>query len=46
MFNDNEKEWQLAKPLIDNLFKEGVINYDEWYFLILTLRQKLGLLTF
>lgn len=46
MSKDNEKEWQLAKPLIDSLFKEEIISFEEWYFMILSLRKKLGLLVF
>ena len=46
MVNANELEWQFVKPLLDCLFKEGIINFDEWYFMILSLRKKLGLLTF
>lgn len=46
MLKEKEKEWQIAKPLLDRLFKEGIINFDEWYFMILSLRKKLGLLTF
>ena len=40
----NEKEWQRIKPYIDRLFKEGIISFEEWYFVILSLRKKLGLL--
>ena len=46
MFKDNKVVWALAKPLIDRLFKEGIISFNEWYFMILSLRKKLGLLTF
>lgn len=45
MFDEKEREWQVAKPIIDKLFKEGIISFDEWYFMILFLRKKLGLLT-
>ena len=45
MVNEKEREWQLAKPIIDRLFKKGIISFDEWYFMILSLRKKLGLLT-
>ena len=44
MVNEKEREWQLAKPLIDSLFKEEIISFEEWYFMILSLRKKLGLL--
>lgn len=46
MFKDNELVWAFAKPLLDRLFKEGIINFDEWYFMILSLRKNLRLLTF
>lgn len=46
MFKDNEVVWALAKPLIDSLFKEEIISFEEWYFMILSLRKKLGLLVF
>lgn len=46
MLKDNEMVWALTKPLIDRLFKEGIISFDEWFFMILSLRKKLGLLTF
>ena len=42
---NNEQKWQEAKTYIDTLFNEGIITYDEWYFMILSLRKKLGLLT-
>ena len=45
MVSEKEKEWRLVKPYIDSLFKEEIITYDEWYFMILSLRKKLGLLT-
>ena len=45
MVSEKEKEWQLVKPYIDSLFKEGITTYDEWYFMILSLRKKLGLST-
>ena len=45
MVDEKEIEWQVAKPIIDRLFKEGIISFDEWYFMVLSLRNKLGLLT-
>jgi len=45
MVNNNDKYLE-AKRYIDELFKEGIISFDEWYFMILSLRKKLGLLTF
>ena len=45
MVNEKEREWEIAKPYIDRLFEEGIISFDEWYFMILFLRKKLGLLT-
>ena len=45
MLSEKEKEWQIVKPYIDRLFKEGIISFDEWYFMILSLRKKLSLLT-
>ena len=44
MVNEKEREWEIAKPYIDRLVKEGIISCDEWYFMILSLRKKLGLL--
>lgn len=42
---DNNDKYLKAKHYLDELFKEGIISYDIWYFMILSLRRKLGLLT-